>query len=396
MSAHSAIAFRYHGPRDVRRERISIECGPREIVVKVLACARCGTDRKIFFDGHPKVRPPTVLGHEIAAEIVEVGAEVRHLTAGVGYRQSTPLSQAELAYKPGERVTCQSRIARYRNGVLLQSNPIQILSFQMNAGYAQYMKCTEEMIRSGSVLRAPASLSLEDLALVEPAACALESVFQTPHAAGVNHEGRVLFRAGIKSGGRALVIGSGTVSLIYARLCWLEGASEVHVVVRSEDKAELASRLLEGVCDITIAEPMDKLDMPERLRAEARLVAELSRKTNGAMFDDVICACADTHAQRWMIQCLTPEADAAAACFGGSRRLVDGVDMDALHYRQARAFGTSGCSTRCMETIIQWLAQGKLRLQGFTAPRRFTLDDDPAEFFTTDAGGLRPVLYPWG
>lgn len=394
MGAYRSLAFVYHRPGDVRRETLNIECGPREVVVKVRACARCGTDRNIFRKGHPKVRPPTVLGHEIAAEIVEVGPQVHTLTEGMGYRQDRPMTAAELNFRPGERVTCQSRIARYRNGVLLQSDPIQILSFQVNAGYSQYMRVTEEMIRSGSALRVPEGVSDEEAALVEPAACAVETIFQTPHAIGVDEDGRHRFRAGIRMGGRALVIGSGTVSMIYALLCRLDGAAEVHLLVRSQAKADLARRVLGDAFCVSVAAPMDGLDLDERLRREADLVQTLREKTGGALFDDVIAACADPHAQRLMLQCYNLEADAVGAAFGGTHELVDRVDLDVHHYRQAKTVGSSGCSTRCMETIVRWLADGRLSLAGFTSPERFTMESDPAEFFETDAGGLKPVLYP--
>ena len=394
-SVFKSQAFVYHAPGDARLQEIDVTCGPREMVVRVTACARCGTDRKIFYHGHPKVIPPTVLGHEIAAEVVGVGSEVHTLTQGVGYRQDRPMTPDELAYQPGERVTCQSRMARFRNGVLLQGDPIEILSFQMNAGYAQYMKCTEVMIRSGSVLRVPDEVSDEEAALVEPAACALETIFQTPHAVGVDKDGRHQFRAGTKPGGRALVIGSGTVSMIYALLCQLEGAAEVHIVVRSQRKADLVRQVLGAGFVLTICESTDDLGMDERLEREAALVDELRVKTDGRLFDDVISACADPHAQRWMLQCYNTEADAVGAGFGGVRALVDRVDLDVHHYRQAKFIGSSGCSTRCMETILRRLAQGELSLKGFCSPRRFSLADEPGEFFTTDAGGLKPVLYPW-
>jgi glycine/D-amino acid oxidase-like deaminating enzyme len=128
---------------------------------------------------------------------------------------------------------------------------------------------------------------------------------------------------------------------------------------------------------------------------EAALVERLRERTSGALFDDVISACADPHAQRLMLKCYNMEGDAVGAAFGGTRELVDQADIDVHHYRQARTIGSSGCSTRCMETIIRWLAEGKLSLKGFTSPQHFTMDSDPAEFFQTDAGGLRPVLYPW-
>lgn len=396
MDNYRSLAFRYHKPGDVRREELTIGCGPREIVVKVLACARCGTDRNIFRKGHPKVKPPTVLGHEIAAEIVEVGAQVRDLTEGIGYRQDRPMTASELDYRPGERVTCQSRIARFRDGVLLQSDPIQILSFQMDAGYSQYMRVSEEMIRSGSVLRVPEGVTDEEAALVEPAACALETIFQTPHAFGVDEDGRHQFRAGIRPGGRAMVIGSGTVSMIYALLCRIEGAKEVHLLVRSRAKAALSRQVLGDWVRVTVSEPMDGLDVDERLRMEAALVDQLAGLTGGRLFDDIISACADPGAQRLMLKCYNAEADAVGASFGGTHELVDRADIDVHHYRQAKTIGTSGCSTRCMETIIRWLSEGKLSLKGFTSPQRFNMESDPAEFFETDAGGLRPVLYPWG
>ena len=43
-----------------------------EVLIKVAACAICGTDVRIFQHGHSHVVPPQITGHEIAGEIVEV------------------------------------------------------------------------------------------------------------------------------------------------------------------------------------------------------------------------------------------------------------------------------------------------------------------------------------
>ena len=45
-------------------------------------CSTCGTDVKISRYGHHHIVPPRVMGHEIAGEIVEVGAERRRLGGG--------------------------------------------------------------------------------------------------------------------------------------------------------------------------------------------------------------------------------------------------------------------------------------------------------------------------
>jgi hypothetical protein len=61
----------------------------------------------------------------------------------------------------------------------------------------------------------------------------------------------------------------------------------------------------------------------------------------------------------------------------------------------AKAVGTSGCSTRTMETILKWLSSGKFSMRGLTCPHHYTLNNDPAEFFQTKADGRKPMLYPW-
>ncbi len=128
MSVYTSRAFIYNGrPGDVTGGRISVECGPRDLVVEVLMCARCGTDKTIYQHGHPNVDPyaPVVLGHELVGRVVEVGSEVHTLTEGIGYRDGDTLPDSYLDFKVGERVAFQSRIARYsRDGLMLIPKPI--------------------------------------------------------------------------------------------------------------------------------------------------------------------------------------------------------------------------------------------------------------------------------
>lgn len=387
-------AFVYHRPGDVRTERRTIALSSTDLLVKIRASARCGTDRTIFAKGHPKVdaNAPIVLGHEFTGEIVRVGRDVRTLREGIGYRAGQRLGDEALDFREGERVTCQSRIARYENGLMLLDRPITILSFQIDGAYAEYLRVPEELIRSGSVLRLPDSVGDEEGALVEPAACALESIFSTPHPVGVAADGSHRFASGPRRGGTAIVIGSGTVSLIYARLCRILGSARVFVLVRSERKAAIARRVLGPGYTCVVAEPYDTLDLDERIRHEDEIVRRLGGLTGGALFDDVISASASPDAQRLMMRLYAASGYAVGACFGGTHALVDRADLDLNHYRAAKTIGTSGCSNRGMERIIEMLADGTLSLSGFTSTHRYTLDSDPADFLTTEADGLKPVL----
>src|SRR3990167_5039446 len=110
MASYISDSFVYLGkPGTVKRDQISFDCGLRELVVKVIMCARCGTDKRIYLQGHPNVDPyaPVVLGHELVAKIVEVGKEVSTLKEGTGYRAGQILSEDYLDFKIGERVTFQ-------------------------------------------------------------------------------------------------------------------------------------------------------------------------------------------------------------------------------------------------------------------------------------------------
>jgi threonine dehydrogenase-like Zn-dependent dehydrogenase len=290
-------------------------------------------------------------------------------------------------------VTFQGRIARYNEqGFMLIPRPIANLSFQINGGFSQYMLVPETMIRSESVLRVPDVVTDEEACLVEPAACALESIFATPHPAGVDAQGRHVFRSGIQAGGNVCIIGSGTVGMIYARLAHLEGAARVVLVVRSEYKQDLAKSVLGDQVETYLAPRSAEDAAPETIAAEDTIVSGLSELTDGYLFDDVVAACASPAAQRLMLRLYTPEGYGVGACFGGTHQLVDAANLDANHYRAAKTFGTSGCSTHCIKTILDWLASGQLALRGFISAQHFTLDDDPHEFFTTEADGLKPAL----
>jgi len=390
MSTYHSKAFVYHGPGKVACEDIKFQCGPRDIMLKIRASARCGTDNTIFRKGHTKVTPPQILGHELSAEIVEIGPRVKTLCKGIGYKDGCRI---RLNFKVGDRVTAQSRIARYRDGLLLINRPITILSFIIPGGYSQYMKIPPELYCSGSLIKLPRNVSDEDAALIEPAACALESIFSTPHPVGVDRDGRHLFHAGIRKNGNVCIIGSGTLSLIYALLCRLEGAGKIWIMVRSQKKAAFIKKALGNCVRTLVAEDYSGLPLPEKLMVEEKLAARLKEETDGELFDDVVSACPSADAQRLMLRLYTMEGYAVGACFGGTHELVDAADLDQNHYRNGKTIGTSGCSTRGMETVARWLGEGKLTFHGLANPRHFTFRDNPEEFFTIP--GLKPILYPW-
>jgi threonine dehydrogenase-like Zn-dependent dehydrogenase len=77
-------ALTWHGKGDIRCETVphpSID-HPRDAIIKVTACAICGSDLHLFDGVMPGMEKGDVLGHETMGEVVEVGAEVNNLKVG--------------------------------------------------------------------------------------------------------------------------------------------------------------------------------------------------------------------------------------------------------------------------------------------------------------------------
>jgi threonine dehydrogenase-like Zn-dependent dehydrogenase len=80
----SRESIAWHGKGDIRCEEVpdpKIEDG-RDAVIKVTACAICGSDLHIYGGIIPAMKSGDILGHENMGEVVEVGSEVKNLKVG--------------------------------------------------------------------------------------------------------------------------------------------------------------------------------------------------------------------------------------------------------------------------------------------------------------------------
>jgi threonine dehydrogenase-like Zn-dependent dehydrogenase len=77
-------ALAWHGKGDMRVDTVpdpKIE-HPRDAIIKVTACAICGSDLHIYNGVIPEMKHGDVIGHETMGEVVEVGSENKALKAG--------------------------------------------------------------------------------------------------------------------------------------------------------------------------------------------------------------------------------------------------------------------------------------------------------------------------
>ncbi|GAC1483850.1 MAG: zinc-dependent alcohol dehydrogenase [Acetobacteraceae bacterium] len=77
-------ALCWHGKKDIRCDTVpdpKIE-HPGDAIIKVTACAICGSDLHLYNGFMPGMMSGDVLGHETMGEVMEVGAEVKSLKVG--------------------------------------------------------------------------------------------------------------------------------------------------------------------------------------------------------------------------------------------------------------------------------------------------------------------------
>ena len=184
-----------HGPGDIRIEDIPYPIlEPGEVIVRIGACGVCGSDLPRALDGKAHFYP-TVVGHEAAGEVVEVGAEVTRFDPGdrVAVAPLVPCMECE-ACQLGRYSLCRqySFIGSRRQGCM-----------------AEYVAIPER-----SLVPIPKELSYEQAAMLEPATVSLY--------------GRL--KVGSLAGTSVTVLGVGTIGLFAVMWAKFLGASQVLAV----------------------------------------------------------------------------------------------------------------------------------------------------------------------
>lgn len=214
-------AARWHGVKDIRVEEVPVPSpAAGEVKIKVAWTGICGSDLHEYLAGpifipvgedHPLSHDhaPIVLGHEYCGTITELGEGVTGLA--IGDRVAI-----EPIFACGTCPACHE--GKYN---LCDSLGFVGLSGG-HGGFAAYSVVPARMVH-----KMPDDLSMEQGALVEPAAVALHAVRMSK----------------IKAGDAAAVFGAGPIGLLVVEALRVAGAAEIHVVEPSEVRRAKALEL---------------------------------------------------------------------------------------------------------------------------------------------------------
>lgn len=178
------------------------EIDDNEVLIKVYYSGICGTDIHILSDEFTYY-PPVILGHEFSGEIVQVGEKVT-------------------LWEGGDRVVaeCQSLACgkcRYcRTGHPEACDSKRSPGWGINGSFAEYIKMPSWLLH-----KIPDNVSYKEAALTEPAAVSSQVLFS---------------RSKLGTGDFVVVLGTGPIGIIIAKMAKIAGASKVLITGIDKDE----------------------------------------------------------------------------------------------------------------------------------------------------------------
>lgn len=312
-------ALRFYAPGDVRLEDVpEPECGPKEVKIKVKNCSTCGTDVKIFKNGHVNITGTTTMGHEVAGEVVEVGSE-----ALGGFKVGDRV-QSIAAVPCGECHEC-------KKGWMEVCENQTSVGYQYDGGFAEYMIVPEQVLKVDGLNRIPENVGYDEASAAEPFACAINAQEQL----------------GIEPGDFVVVFGAGPIGCMHIRIA--RGVHEAGTIVLVDINAERLKMSAEAV------HPDHVIDS-----SQVNVVEEVMNMTDGRGADVIITA---TPANITQEQALAMAArNGRISFFGGLPKNNPTITCDSnlVHYRQLHIHGANGSAPEHNKRALEYISTGQV------------------------------------
>ena len=319
LSMQAAVLY---GPDDLRLEHRPVpETVPGSVILKVDACAICGSDLRILKSGNPRITEPRIIGHEVAGTFIEVGDGVDKFRIGdrVSVGADIPCGKCHHCIS-GHANNCDVNLA---------------IGYQFDGGYAEYIRLEPVVVQYGPVKKFSSAISSTEAALAEPLGCCINGY-------------ELVYMA---KGASVAVFGAGPIGIMLISLAkTLYGSRQV---VSIEPQAQRRAAALKYGADLALDPTVD--NVYER-------VMELS---GGAGIDRIFTACpsVETHEQAVAMVAKRGFVNLFGGLSKGSRPIL--VDSNWLHYREAYLTGSHGATPAHHARALELIEQGVIDAKSF-------------------------------
>jgi L-idonate 5-dehydrogenase len=157
-----------HAPHDLRIDEAAVPAvGPNQVKVRIRAGGICGSDLHYYHHGGfgtVRLRQPMILGHEIAGEVMEIGAGVTRVAPGdrIAVNPSQPCGHCKF---------CLEGLANHCLDMRFYGSAMR--NPHMDGGFREVLVCSE-----AQAVKLPDGLSMEIAAFAEPLSVCLHAARQ--------------------------------------------------------------------------------------------------------------------------------------------------------------------------------------------------------------------------
>ncbi len=188
------------------------EYGSDDILVRVKACAICGSDVHGMDGSTGRRIPPIIMGHEASGTIEKVGGSVEDFKAGdrVTFDSTVYCGRCHFCRR-GEVNLCDNR----------RVLGVSCGDYRLEGAFAEYVAVPRHI-----VYPLPEEVSFEQAAMVEPLSIAFHAIRRSP----------------VSLNNTAVVVGSGMIGLLIIQLLKAVGCGRVIAVDIMPQKLEMAKK----------------------------------------------------------------------------------------------------------------------------------------------------------
>ncbi len=344
------IASVFYGPGEIEVEDVPLpEIGPDEVLVRVGANTLCGTDLRILRGEKTRgIHPPSILGHEFAGHVSDVGREVR------GFEEGMPVAVAPM-------IPCL-RCYYCKNGLENLCSDERLIGYDVDGGLGEYVRVPSVAVEAGNLFVVGEDLPPEHLALTEPLSCC------------VNGQRR----SRVSLDDTVLIMGAGPIGLFHLQLSLLAGARTVIVSEPSPTRRAFAS------------------DLGAHLAVDPNtgdLRAAVEESTGGLGVDSAVICIGLPHLVNGALS-LTRKGGRVNVFAGLADKGWAEVEANLIHYNELEVTGTSNSRRSDFETALRLIESGSIDV-GSMITDRVPLGSANEAFDRAAAGeGLKVAVMP--
>jgi len=310
-----AAVYVGHGRVEIREWPMPV-IGPGDLLLRLRGCGLCGSD--IVKIVRESVTPPAVFGHELVGEIVEVGKDVED-------------------FRVADRVVVAHHVPCLTCHYCRRGSPSMCRRFKEQSldpgGFAEYIRVPAPNVRHATFRIPDERISDEEASFAEPLACCL----------------RAVKRSQLTAGDSALVVGLGSIGLMFVQLLHRLGC--LVLAMETIPTRQAMGRELRAI-------------VPESAERAAEVVRDL---TGGRGADCVMVTAGGGSAIQWGERLVRDGGQLHLFASGDAAHLP--IPVDRLYHRELTVTATYSSSPAELGEAFELICRGDVRVKGLMTHR---------------------------